>query len=86
MKRHTHATTAGLEDAIAVVTDMQFEIQMTLEYINARAAQLAEILEQIRSGPDKYDPDRPAGPKPVRAVRRIKLCRNQTLNKHSNSK
>lgn len=68
-KRHTHATAAGLEDAIAVSIDLIREYKVTQEYTAQRIRQLQDILKTVRSGPLAYDEDRPTkspGRRPVR--------------------
>jgi type IV secretory pathway TrbL component len=59
-KRHSHSTTAGLEDALAVTIDLLNKQKAD----QARTAQLLSILQQVREGPSAYDPDRPAGHRP----------------------
>jgi len=59
-KRHTYATSAGLEDALAVLIDIQFRRDAE----SARLAQALEILRQVRGGPQNYSQDRPAGHRP----------------------
>ena len=55
--RHTHRTAAGIEDALAVLID----VEMDLEALMLRTARAAEILRLVRAGPHEYDPERPAG-------------------------
>jgi hypothetical protein len=59
-KRHTYRTSAGLEDATAVVID----VAMHQRAEAARLQQALEILRELREGPQNYDPDRPAGSRP----------------------
>ncbi len=59
-KRHTYSTAAGLEDAIAVLID----IRTRRHAEDIRLSQATEILRQVRSGPQNYDQDRPAGKRP----------------------
>ncbi len=61
-KRHTYPTNAGLEDALAVLLDIQFRRDAE----TARLNQAMDILRQVRSGPHAYDQDRPAGKRPER--------------------
>lgn len=60
-RRHTHATTAGLEDALAIAIDALHEYEDSQRYTQARITQLKEVLGILRTGPDAYDEDRPAG-------------------------
>ena len=64
-KRHTHRTAAGLEDALAVTLDLIREYENMEKFTLARLHQLEEILGEVRQGPYEYDPDRPAGERPV---------------------
>jgi hypothetical protein len=59
--RLTHSEAAGLEDALAVVMDMQRECLEAMTYIEGRSRALADILRKLREGPNAYDPDRAAG-------------------------
>ncbi len=59
--RHTHATAAALEDALAVAIDIINEQARAAVYIDARTRKLMEILKQARPGPNAYQPERPAG-------------------------
>ncbi len=59
-RRHTYATGAGLEDAIAVTIDLLIKQKAD----QARTESLLEILRQVRQGPHAYDQDRPAGKRP----------------------
>lgn len=68
--RHTNPTAAGLEDALAISVDVLLEVEQELQYLEARIAQLQEVLQILRSGPYAYDQDRPAGPK-IRVHKRI---------------
>lgn len=61
-KRHTHRTAAGIEDAIAVVLDLQTD----LACLAGRVSTALEILRSVRAGPYAYDPERPAGERPKR--------------------
>ena len=54
---HTRQTIAGIEDATAVLIDIEFEI----EALKARAETARRILGATRTNPHAYDPDRPAG-------------------------
>jgi hypothetical protein len=65
-KRHTHATSAGLEDAIAIAIDTLREYEESKLYTEARIKQLNEILKMIRVGPYNYDENRPSGKRPKR--------------------
>lgn len=60
-KRHTHATTAGLEDALAVTIDVLQEYHLSRAYTEARLKQLNEILGMVRAGPQAYDAEQPSG-------------------------
>jgi hypothetical protein len=71
-KRHTHRTAAGLEDALAVTLDLIREYENMENYAQARLRQLADILTEVRQGPHNYNPDRPAGERPV-IKRRINI-------------
>ncbi len=62
--RHTIRTAAGIEDALAVNLDLSRcvqELELELGALRHRAGQQAEILRQVRGGPQSYDPERPAG-------------------------
>lgn len=59
-RRHTYSTTVGLEDALAVLLDIQFRRDAE----TARLAQALDILRQVRGGPQSYQQDRPAGNRP----------------------
>ena len=54
---HTRNTIAGIEDATAVLIDIEFEF----EALKARAETARRILGATRTSPHAYDPDRPAG-------------------------
>jgi len=56
-RRHTHSTTAGIEDALAVLLDVKQEI----EILNLRVDKAVAILREVRVGPYAYDGERPAG-------------------------
>jgi hypothetical protein len=57
-RRHTHATAAGIEDALAVAINLILEAQSEREYTEARLRQLQAILGQVREGPLAYDQER----------------------------
>ena len=59
-KRLPYATAAGVEDGIAVCLDVVRQFQDG----KLRAEQMLAILQQVRGGPENYDPERPAGPRP----------------------
>ena len=59
-KRHTHATAAGLEDAMAVAWDIIQEQARVLSYAQSRAQRVIEILQSVRSGPHSYK-EQPSG-------------------------
>lgn len=65
-KRHTHATIAGLEDALAVSLDIIRENESSKKYTDARLSQLNGILQELRSGPNNYDQNKPAGRRPAK--------------------
>jgi hypothetical protein len=56
-KRHTHRTAAGLEDAIAVLLDVERDGDALL----LRIKRALEILRSVRAGPHVYDPNSPSG-------------------------
>ena len=56
-KRHTHRTSAGLEDAIAILMDISRDIGALL----LRADRALEVVRKVREGPHSYDPETPAG-------------------------
>ena len=64
-KRHTLSTVAGLEDALAVATDVLIDLEHdntpTPDYVAARLQRLQHILQVVRANPNGYDPDTPAG-------------------------
>jgi hypothetical protein len=60
-KRHTHATSAGIEDALAVAIDIIHEYERTQEYVVSRIKKLMQILQEVRKGPHAYDQEKPAG-------------------------
>ena len=57
VKRHTHRTAAGIEDALAVL----IEIVMDFEALRLRAQRAMDILREVRAGPYAYDPEKPSG-------------------------
>lgn len=59
--RHTHATAAAFEDAIAIMNDIIMTLGDTLEYTQQRAESALEVLRTARKGPHAYDPERPSG-------------------------
>jgi len=59
--RHTHSTSAGLEDALAAAWDIIHEYESAMVYIEARTRNLVSILQQTREGPHSYDQERAAG-------------------------
>ena len=63
--RHTHATAAGIEDAIAVL----LYAQQDLEIIALRVAQAMQVLQKVRGGPHAYDPEKPAAKLIIRRLR-----------------
>lgn len=66
LKRHTHATIAGLEDALAIAIDALREYEDSRRYTEARIKQLQDVLKILRSGPNSYDENRPGGERPKR--------------------
>ena len=56
-KRLNHKTAAAIEDAIAVLLDVQREE----DYLSCRRKQLHEIMKMARTNPSSYDEDRPNG-------------------------
>ena len=56
-KRLPHTTAAGIEDAISVILEMML-------YLDARLTRLYQILYNLRSGPDGYNPETEAGARP----------------------
>ena len=66
-KRLAYNTAAGIEDAIAVALDLvraQKQIKLDASMMELRTGQIEEILKILIEGPDAYDPERPAGPRP----------------------
>lgn len=59
--RHTHRTAAGLEDALAVSTDIINELLRSQAYVITRVNSLSSILRETRPGPYAYNPERAAG-------------------------
>ena len=68
--RHTHSVAAGLEDALAVVLDVLFEMESSLLFSSSRLRRLMTILKTLRSGPYAYNQEDEAGP---RIKRRLKI-------------
>jgi hypothetical protein len=64
-RRHTHCTAAGIEDAIAVILDIDTE----LEILELRIRRVHEILKLVRAGPHAYI-EKPAGERLT--IRRLK--------------
>ncbi len=74
IRRHTDRTAAGLMDLRVTTGDvvqmaveartMLDQARASLDYIYARAESTAEITNMLSQGPQAYDPDRPAGPRP----------------------
>lgn len=65
--RHSHRTSAGIEDALAVNIDLvrlAHEARIEMAIVEMRAAQQAEILKLVRQGPQAYEEDRPCGHRP----------------------
>lgn len=50
-KRHTHRTIAGLEDAMALIIDMEIEADCLM----ARLRTARQILGRTREGPESYE-------------------------------
>lgn len=69
--RHTMSTTAGIEDCLAVVNELAFELELAL----LRLQQVHKILAKMREGPQAYDPDTPAGERPGAAQVRLHIRR-----------
>ncbi len=63
-KRHTHKTTAGLEDALAIALEVMRETQAMMDYLSERMDDLNGVILDLRKGPDNYDPDRQSGNNP----------------------
>lgn len=63
-KAHSYATAAGLEDALAIQFDVALHATQALQYVQARSAQMNQVLGDLRKSPQSYNPDRPAGPRP----------------------
>ena len=61
VKRYTLRTIAGLEDALAIAIDIIAENRIHQLYLESRIRQLHRALQELRAGPDNYDPDKPAG-------------------------
>jgi hypothetical protein len=60
--RHTHATAAGLEDAIAIVLDLLMGGKADMnEYFEVSLQALYKILLEIRANPHGYNQERPSG-------------------------
>ena len=66
-RRHTHPTTAGIEDATAVFVELArreedewLRLQAEAKYRHDRLRQGYEILGRVREGPLAYDAERPA--------------------------
>lgn len=55
--RHAHRTAAGLEDALAVLLDVQIEVDILTNRVNRALT----ILREVRAGPHSYNPEQPAG-------------------------
>ena len=66
-KRHTYATTAGLEDLTAVLLDIKLRRaaeNTRRQAEDIRLDQALDIARLVRQGPKEYPIDRPAGPRP----------------------
>jgi hypothetical protein len=66
-KRHTHRTSAGIEDAIAIALDYigyADDLEMEATAVRQRTEKLQSVLMVLREGPHAYDPDKPAGKRP----------------------
>lgn len=59
-RRHTYATTNGIEDATAVAINIALEEQAQAEWRLIRLGQLRKILGEVREGPLAYDGEQPA--------------------------
>jgi alpha-N-acetylglucosamine transferase len=70
--RHTHSTTACLEDSLAVATDIILREVAQREETLARLQQLVKILQAGRTDPYSYDRGASAGPRPHSPIRGIK--------------
>ncbi|PKN83353.1 MAG: hypothetical protein CVU46_17185 [Chloroflexi bacterium HGW-Chloroflexi-8] len=57
--RNPYRTNDGLEDAMAIIHDVVYQADATLDYVRSRSKQTNKILQMIRSDPDKYNPDAP---------------------------
>ena len=63
-RRHTHSTTAGIEDALAVaynVRRLAEESEFQARAQKEASALIQSILGDMREGPYSYDPNRPSG-------------------------
>lgn len=56
---------AGVEDATAILIDLEVENQI----VNARLSNLRDVLSVLRNKPHEYNPDRPSGHKAQREER-----------------
>lgn len=56
-KRHTGATMAGLEDAMATLINIQYNREVD----NHRLEAALNMLQSVRQGPYAYDPNRKSG-------------------------
>ncbi len=65
-KRHTHATAAGLEDALGIAIDVLEEYASSQRYTEARLRQLHSALQKVREGPHAYQSDSPSNKRPNR--------------------
>jgi hypothetical protein len=65
-KRHTHSTTAGLEDALAIAIDVITEYDASRKYTEARIGQLRGALAKLREGPNAYAIENSAGKRPAK--------------------
>lgn len=63
-KRHTMSTLAGIEDALAIQVDIMNEMVQHQQYMDAMMLRLLHTLQTVRTGPNNYDPDTPAGRRP----------------------
>jgi hypothetical protein len=71
-KRHTHSTLAGIEDALAIAIDVLNEYAESQRFAQVRMTQLQNVLKTVRSDPNGYDQDKPAGLRPERRNSRSK--------------
>jgi hypothetical protein len=72
-KRHTENTTAGIEDALAVLMRIAVEEQMQADYRRVWIEKAQTILQATREGPRAYPVDSPAGNRVRYNNRRLKI-------------